>query len=547
MTLDLVQLLAKSGVSGLDKWSTTTATAEALRRYVASLNGAGPLDSKAARLAAVRDMKAHKVPDAHPLAVAAFAERAVPKGAASKPNLQGQAVTLADPEPWPEPVDGAALLNEIRALHLRYAILPTGAPETLAVFALASHVVDAFNTATYLFLTSPTPECGKTRVIEVAENVVRRPWRPAILTGPVLFRGIEQYEPTCFVDEAEVVRQRSDAADNVRAILHFGYRRGATVDRCVGDDHELHQFRTFGFKLFACIGDLPGTLLSRCIVIPMRRRAKGERVARFVPREVAEIGVTLRRKCQRWATDNMDTLRASTPSLPLFLEDRRAEIWEPLFAVAEVAGWSAEIARAAEELAGVRAPETDGVELLKDIRDVFITKGADKLATKDLLAALNGLEGQPWADLNRGRGLTAARLAAELKPFGVQSGTIRLGGETAKGYLRERLEDAFRRYLALPGPLAAVTPSQPLEPLDEVPTSQTSQGGTCDVSENGDDLVGTGIVTLLRPEGGPARGISRQTCPKGHALVASMCPICDRERFLAALDAEVSAAKGASA
>ena len=101
--IDLVQLLADSGLSGLTAFATTTTTAAALRRYVAALNGAGPLDAEAARLAAVREMKAHGVRDAHRLASAAFAERKASEAIASG-SLQGRGVTLTDAEPWPDPV-----------------------------------------------------------------------------------------------------------------------------------------------------------------------------------------------------------------------------------------------------------------------------------------------------------------------------------------------------------------------------------------------------------------------------------------------------------
>ena len=75
MTLNFEQLLQESGVTALDKWATVSVTAEALRRYVGSLNGSGLLDVGAAHVAAVREMKAHGVRDAHRLASAAFAER----------------------------------------------------------------------------------------------------------------------------------------------------------------------------------------------------------------------------------------------------------------------------------------------------------------------------------------------------------------------------------------------------------------------------------------------------------------------------------------
>jgi len=276
---------------------------------------------------------------------------------------------LPDAEPWGEPVDGAALLTEITALIKLYVALPAHAPESLAAFALTTHAVDAFNAASYLFLSSPTPECGKTRLLEVLELVVRRPWRPAILTGPVLFRGIEQYEPTLLLDEAEVVRGRGDAADNVRAVLHVGYRRGAVIERCVGEDFELRAFRTFGFKVFACIGDLPGTLLSRCIVIPMRRRGPDEPVGRFAARELEARRVELQRRCRRWAADHLEALRIARPELPDCLSDRKTEIWEPMLEVGlvEGGGWYNRLREAAEGLHAAHQHGDDvGVQLLVD-------------------------------------------------------------------------------------------------------------------------------------------------------------------------------------
>ncbi len=41
---------------------------------------------------------------------------------------------LADPEPWPEPVNGAALLDAIAAAFERYVVLPDGGAETLAMW-----------------------------------------------------------------------------------------------------------------------------------------------------------------------------------------------------------------------------------------------------------------------------------------------------------------------------------------------------------------------------------------------------------------------------
>ena len=50
------------------------------------------------------------------------AERARP-GGDERDGMQGRAILFPDPEPWPEPVDGAALLDEITATLERYVVM----------------------------------------------------------------------------------------------------------------------------------------------------------------------------------------------------------------------------------------------------------------------------------------------------------------------------------------------------------------------------------------------------------------------------------------
>ena len=51
-------------------------------------------------------------------------------------NLQGTAVRLVDVEPWPEPVNGAEILDAIALRFERYVVLPEGAADMLALCAL---------------------------------------------------------------------------------------------------------------------------------------------------------------------------------------------------------------------------------------------------------------------------------------------------------------------------------------------------------------------------------------------------------------------------
>ena len=356
----------------------------------------------------------------------------------------------ADPEPWLEEVEGTALIDELAVAFNQYLVLPPAVAETLAAFVLVTYVVDAFDVAPYLAVLSATLRCGKTRLLELLELLVWRPWLTTAATGPVLFRRIERVHPTLLLDEAEVVRSHGDAASIVRALLQAGYKRGAKVTRCVGEGFEDRDFDIFGPKVFAAIGRLPATVLDRTIVIMMRRRRRDEPVTRFRRREFAPQALEVRRKCQRWATDYRSALQQARPAIPEVLDDRAQEIWEPLLAVASVVGgtWPVRLSEAAESLSGQRDDESVGAELLADISTVFERMGGERIGSRELAQALGELEARPWADWSHGKPLTQNGLARLLKDFGIQPIPMWIDGKTQRGYTTVMFADAFSRYLA---------------------------------------------------------------------------------------------------
>jgi len=380
-------------------------------------------------------------------ALAALVKTATP--AVIPPKTKAKATAAAPPSGtvWPEPVDGASWLDQVRGLLTEYVVLPDGAADFLAAFALVTHCLDAFDVAPYVAVLSPAPECGKTRLLEVLELVVARAWRPVTLTGAVLFRGIEAKQPTLLLDEAEVVRHDGDAAENVLALLHAGYRRGSKAERCVGERFALVEFQVFSAKVFAAIGDLPSTLLTRCVVIRLRRRAPSEPVGRFHFKELQPLASELQARGQRFGQDNKAALAAFAAPLPVVLSDRQEEVWRPEFAVAAVVGgtWPARLEAAVHALLGSRK-DSDGEQLLRDVRLIFQEHGADALTSAALVADLNALETSKWGDWH-GKGLTAVGLAALLKPFDVQPTRWREGTETPRGYKRQQFADAWARYL----------------------------------------------------------------------------------------------------
>lgn len=208
------------------------------------------------------------------------------------------------------------------------------------------------------------------------------------------------------------------------------------------------------------IGRLPATLEDRSIAVRLRRRRSDEPVARLRACQNVELD-RLARKAARWGADNIVKLKCADPDMPETLQNRLADNWTPLVAIADRIGgeWPLRIRQIAERCAAAaKGISSEGTLLLEDIRGLFLAKeGCDRLASKEILSQLTKMEGRPWAE--RVPPMSANTLARLLMPFGICPQTIRVGDITAKGYLRGHFDDAFDRYLP-PIPVRTVTPSQ---------------------------------------------------------------------------------------
>jgi hypothetical protein len=341
-----------------------------------------------------------------------------------------------------------ALVELIRA----YVVMSAEQADAAALWAAHTHALDAFETTPFLDLTSPEKRCGKSRTLDVLELIVARPWRTIMPTEAVLYRKIAATSPTILLDEADAIFDKSNGStEPLRALLNAGNRRGTSVPRCVGPTQELVDFPTFCAKALAGIGQLPDTVRDRSIVLRLERKRPDEQARRFRRREALEIAEPIAQELASWAQAALPDLEAARPDIPEALNDRAEEAWEPLLAIAELAGgaWPERARRAALELsaAGEAEDEALGPWLLRDIRDVFDARGVDRLSSADLAAALNEIETSPWGDI-RGRSLDARALARRLRHFGVRPRKVRLDDErTLQGYRLEDFEDAFARYL----------------------------------------------------------------------------------------------------
>ena len=213
----------------------------------------------------------------------------------------------------------------------------------------------------------------------------------------------------------------------------------------MGNASRLVRFSCWCPKAIARIGQLPQTLADRCIAFVMQRKLSSERCERL--KELN--GEELRRKCARFVRDHAEELRKARPGLPEELNDRAADIWEPLLALADLAGgeWPERARQGAKGLSG-RAQENEPIgSLLMDIMELFLVWDQERIFTRDVVGRLNLIEERPWLGLKKRKEVTGQWLAQQLQTYGVRSKTLRIGQERAKGYERQELVEAFRRYV----------------------------------------------------------------------------------------------------
>ena len=451
---DLKAIFELCGFDALGDDLGASAVEDSLRALVDRLHGADKLRLGVARAEATKRLEAAGVKLPQKVVDAGF----------SHAGLQGAAVRLEDPEPWPDEVKGDQVLDEIVAVLNQHLVLPPGASEALALWIVMTYVLDELDVAPYLGITSPTKRCGKTKLINLLLALVRRGLSASNITSAALFRTIAEYQPTLLIDEADTFLDRNE---EMRGILNAGHTRStAIVIRTVGDDHEPRQFLVWCGKAIARIGKLPGTVADRSILIRMRRRRKDEVVQRFRHDQIRSKLLPIRRRIARWAKAwLLDLMRVFDDGIgvPEELDDRAQDNWRPLLVIAELAeeGWPERARRAALTLSGREPGDTDtlGVQLLSDLRALVEERQQKSLLTEAILDGLKQMPERPWCEHGNGQGLSARQLGSLLSPFGVHSRNVRVGNQVQKGYLRADLEDAFARYVP-------DTPLQALQPCN---------------------------------------------------------------------------------
>jgi hypothetical protein len=387
-------------------------------------------------------------------------------------------------------------LDAVEEFLDRFVVYPSEAARVAhALWVGHTWFMDEWDSTPRIAFLSPEPGSGKSRALEVTEPLVPRPVHAVNTTPAYLFRKVsdEAGPPTILFDEIDTVfGPKAKDNEEVRGMLNAGHRKGAVSGRCVvrGKVVETEELPAYCAVALAGLDDLPDTIMTRSVVVRMRRRSPSETVEPWRMRLNGPEGERIGERLRDWAAESRHLIR--WPDIPTGIEDRNADVWEALLAVADLAGgdWPERARVAAVSL--VTASKGDrgslGIQLLHDLRTVF--DGADRLPTNTVLERLTGMEESPWSDL-RGKPLDARGLARRLGKYQVKPTVYREGDSTVRGYTAADLADPWERYL----------PPLPLSPLGDVTavTNATDEGPERPLRLTGSDRCTQGFAEIQHP------------------------------------------------
>lgn len=354
-----------------------------------------------------------------------------------------------------------SLLDRVHSYCDRFIAYPNPEAAIAHVLWVAhTHAMDAWESTPRLAFLSPEPGSGKTRALEITDNIVPRPVQSVNVSPAYLFRKVadEKGRPTILFDEIDTVfGPKAHNNEELRGLLNSGHRKGAKVGRCVvrGKLVDTEEITAYCAVALAGLDDLPDTIRSRAILIRMRRRAPNEHVEPYRQRIHEPAGHELRDELAAWAIEAEAALNQARPEMPEGIADRDADVWEPLLAIADMAGgeWPKLARVSAVTLVTLAKGGTPslGIRLLTDLKMVFGMYA--KMTTDDIIKALLEIEDAPWNEL-KGKCIDNRSLAKILSRYDVKPKTIRLEDskgqptKTAKGYVRADMHDVWARYLS---------------------------------------------------------------------------------------------------
>ncbi len=103
-------------------------------------------------------------------------------------------------EPFPTPIDPAALLNDIAGTIRLFIVMEPEQIDAATLWVAFSWLIDAVEVAPLAIINAPEKACGKSMLLDVLGRMSARPLPVANATPAALFRSVERWQPTLLID-----------------------------------------------------------------------------------------------------------------------------------------------------------------------------------------------------------------------------------------------------------------------------------------------------------------------------------------------------------
>jgi putative DNA primase/helicase len=356
--------------------------------------------------------------------------------------------------PWPEPVNGVDVLNDMASTTRRFMVMAEEQIDLTALWCFTTHLFEEFDLFPRIYVNAPQHSCGKSTIMQLITTFVQKGNHLTSVSPSALMRSISKRKHTPVLDERDSFKN-----EGLKVLFKAGYEKATSMHELSGSqdtNYETQQFDVFAPMALSGIGRLDPIVESRCFIIQLQRSKPGEKRPRLRSRKMKPMR-DLGRKAARWALDNMAKVREfDLDSLEDKLDQigvsgRDADNLEPLLAVAEIVGgeWPERARKAAVWLYCKDKPATQSTaeKLLSDIRDEFDASGESFLHPDDLVEKLKDRLDGYWSTYAEGVGLTSGSLTSLLRPFNIVRAQKDCQGENKRVYRRQDFEDAFERYV----------------------------------------------------------------------------------------------------
>jgi hypothetical protein len=390
--------------------------------------------------------------------------------------------------------------------------LAEGANTVLALFTLNTYAFDLFDTTPYVQIDSALGGCGKTTLLFHLEATCNRAYLGADPSQAALFRRIDRDKPTWLLDEAAILNGHDERAQSARAVLDAGYRKGAMVSRCEGENNELRDFEVYCPKVFALVGSLRGTTLDRCIIIHM---VKMKPTSKTRQRVLQRLGAQLREKLEAYAAQyrpELERLYEAEPDAGYWpeLSGREEDLWGPLMIHARLAGPEVEeralevALRFCRQKAETAVAEDPDLALAQELKEALEKLKSEHFSPGELVSIL--AEEECWGEKLvkcRTPKSKACAVGQFLNKFRLPS------RERYRGGTRYERKEALRFIaLHLPGPNATqpVNRRGPAVACGQSENATSAKGGPDEGKESA--AVATNPVPVATPTAGNATPIA---------------------------------------